>query len=61
MEAKKCLNCKFWQQRAEDDGVETVEKRYGLCRRYAPTARTWVPTQARDWCGDYVHILAVQA
>lgn len=66
---KSCNNCQFWIYVEKEEAYpDTLEARYGLCRRYPPAADQpvtndfgaeidtpggWPMTDGADWCGEH--------
>lgn len=62
----RCEDCRFWSRKRICNGryvdaetkdvVASYEKRFGECRRMAPSSsgeKKWPETRECDWCGEF--------
>lgn len=48
----RCATCMWFVEKAPEKPGEGAAK-LGRCRKYAPSAKGFVPVFANDWCGDH--------
>ena len=51
----RCFTCMWFVEKVTEASTEIVgeDKKFGRCRRHAPTMTGYPAVFARDWCGDH--------